>query len=208
MKSDRIQRRPNIAICVAAALLAIAPASIVRAADGDDFARIGAMSDATAQPLQLGVGQSVIRDLPEEAGEIYVGDPNVANAIVRTAKRIYISGVANGHTSIFALAKDGRRIAFFQVSVGRAVGELTSAPQCRDPGQRDSRAHRREHDHPHGIGGLGGGGAKGARYRLRLRQRFVVLSSGTGPSISISNGSSGRRRRRPAASRPAALREK
>ena len=35
------------------------------------------MSDSPAQPLQLGVGQSVIRDLPEEAGEIYVGDPNV-----------------------------------------------------------------------------------------------------------------------------------
>ena len=134
MKSDRIQRRQNIAICVSAALLAIAPASTVRAAEGDDFARMGAMSDATAQPLQMGVGQSVIRDLPEEAGEIYVGDPNVANAIVRTAKRIYISGVANGHTSIFALAKDGRRIAFFQVSVGRAIGELTALLNVAIPG--------------------------------------------------------------------------
>jgi pilus assembly protein CpaC len=134
MKSDRTQRRRNVAICVAAALLAIAPVSTVRAADGDDFARIGALSDAAAQPLQLGVGQSVIRDLPEDAGEIYVGDPNVANAIVRTAKRIYISGVANGHTSIFALAKDGRRIAFFQVSVGRAIGELTALLNVAIPG--------------------------------------------------------------------------
>ena len=134
MRSDRIQRRPNITICVAAALLAIAPASSARAADGDDFLRVGGMSDPTAQPLQLGVGQSVICDLPEEAGEIYVGDPNVANAIVRTAKRIYISGVANGQTSIFALAKDGRRIASFQVSVGRAVGELTKLLNIAIPG--------------------------------------------------------------------------
>jgi hypothetical protein len=168
MRSDRIQGRSNIAIFVAAALLAIAPASTVRAADGDDFARMGAMSDAMAQPLQLGVGQSVIRDLPEEAGEIYVGDPTVANAIVRTAKRIYISGVANGHTSIFALAKDGRRI------LGRSGRwRVDGAPQCRDPGQRHSRAHRREHDHSHRISGLGGGGAKGARHRFRLRQRFA-----------------------------------
>src|ERR1700734_1322886 len=134
MKSDRIRRRQNIAICVSAALLAIAPASTVRAADGDDFARMGAMPAAAPQPLQMGVGQSVIRDLPEEAGEIYVGDPTVANAIVRTAKRIYISGVANGHTSIFALAKDGRRIAFFQVSVGRAIGELTALLDVAIPG--------------------------------------------------------------------------
>ena len=141
MKSDRIQRRRNIAICVSAALLAIAPASTVRAADGDDFARMGAMSDATAVPLQMGVGQSVIRDLPEEAGEIYVGDPNVANAIVRTAKRIYISGVANGHTSIFALAKDGRRIAFFQVSVRRR-----RRPRRQIAQQPSGKGSQRSHD--------------------------------------------------------------
>ena len=182
MKSDRIQRRQAIAVFVSAALLAIAPTSNVRAADGDDFARMGAMSDATAQPLQMGVGQSVIRDLPEEAGEIYVGDPNVANAIVRTAKRIYISGVANGHTSIFALAKDGRRIAFFQVSVGRAIGELTALLNVAIPGNEISRADRREHNHPHGISGLGRGGAKGARHRFRLRQRFVNLILRSRPS--------------------------
>jgi pilus assembly protein CpaC len=134
MKSDRTGRRQTLAICVAAALVAIVPASTVRASDGDDYARTGAMSDAASQPLQLGVGQSVIRDLPEDAGEIYVGDPTVANAIVRTAKRIYISGVANGHTSIFALAKDGRKIAAFQISVGRAIGELTALLNVAIPG--------------------------------------------------------------------------
>jgi pilus assembly protein CpaC len=135
MKSDRTQRRRNLAICVAAALAAIVPVSTVRASEGDDFARMGAMSDATAH-IQLGVGESVIRDLPEEAGEIYVGDPTVANAIVRTAKRIYISGVANGQTTIFALAKDGRRIASIQVSVGRAVGELSNLLNAAIPGNQ------------------------------------------------------------------------
>jgi Flp pilus assembly secretin CpaC len=53
--------------------------------------------------LQLGVGKSVIVDLPEDASEIYVGDPRIANAIVRSARRIYVSGLANGQTSIFAL---------------------------------------------------------------------------------------------------------
>jgi pilus assembly protein CpaC len=135
MKSDRTQRRQTLAICVAAALVAIAPVSMVRAADGEDFARIGAMSDAVSH-LQLGVGESVIRDLPEDAGEIYVGDPTVANAIVRTAKRIYISGVANGQTTIFALAKDGRKIASIQVSVGRAVSELSNLLNAAIPGNQ------------------------------------------------------------------------
>jgi pilus assembly protein CpaC len=191
MKSDRIQKRRTIAICVSAALLAIAPASTVRAAEGDDFARMGAMSDATAQPLQMGVGQSVIRDLPEEAGEIYVGDPTVANAIVRTAKRIYISGVANGHTSIFALAKDGRRIAFFQVSVGRAIGELTALLNVAIPG---NEIHVRTVENTIILTGSVAS-AEEAQKALDIASGFVndspTPTSGTGPQISISSGSSG-----------------
>ena len=191
MKSDRIQRRQNIAICVSAALLAIAPASTVRAAEGGDFARMGAMSDAPAQPLQMGVGQSVIRDLPEEAGEIYVGDPTVANAIVRTAKRIYISGVANGHTSIFALAKDGRRIAFFQVSVGRAIGELTALLNVAIPG---NEIHVRTVENTIILTGSVAS-AEEAQKALDIASGFVndspTSTSGTGPQISISSGSSG-----------------
>ena len=82
----------------------------------------------------MGVGKSVIVDLPEEAGEIYVGDPKIANAIVRSAKRVYISGVANGQTTIFALAKDGRKIAIIEVSVGRDVGELSALLNAAIPG--------------------------------------------------------------------------
>jgi pilus assembly protein CpaC len=133
MKSDRIRRRQNIAICVSAALLAIAPASTVRAAGGD-YMRLGGASDVAAQRLQLGVGESRIVNLPEEAGEIYVGDPKIANAIVRTAKRIYISGVTNGQTTIFALARDGRAIAKFAVSIGRSTSELLAILNAAIPG--------------------------------------------------------------------------
>ena len=95
---------------------------------------ISSASDRAAKNLQLGVGKSVIVDLPEEAGEIYVGDPKIANAIVRSAKRIYVSGVANGQTSIFALAKDGRKIETIEVSVGRDVGELSILLNTAIPG--------------------------------------------------------------------------
>ncbi len=96
-------------------------------------APLGAAADASfsaqrnpARNLQLGVGKSVIVDLPEDAAEIYVGDPKIANAIVRSARRIYVSAVANGQTTIFALAGDGRQITTIEVSVGRDVGELVN----------------------------------------------------------------------------------
>jgi pilus assembly protein CpaC len=134
MTSDRVEGGSMIAICVAAALFAIGPASNARAAESIDSTRVGSLSDAGARTLQLGVGKSVIVDLPEEAGEIYVGDPKIANAIVRSARRVYISGVANGQTSIFALARDGRKIATIEVSVGRDVGELSALLNAAIPG--------------------------------------------------------------------------
>ncbi len=134
MISDRLQRRPRLAVWVSVAFLTIAPISIACAANTTDFTRLSGASDATTRNLQLGVGKSVIVDLPEEAGEIYVGDPKIANAIVRSARRVYVSGVANGQTSIFALARDGRKIATIEVSVGRDVGELSALLNAAIPG--------------------------------------------------------------------------
>ena len=190
MKSDRTQRRPNIILWVVAALLALSPASIVRAAEGFDSVRMGGASDPATQRLQLGVGQSVIFDLPEEAGEIYVGDPNVANAIVRSARRVYISGVANGQTSIFALARDGRRIAVIQVSVGRNVAELSNLLNTAIPG---NQIHVRTVENTIILTGSVAS-AEEAQKALDIANGFVNDSAASGPpgtSISISNGSSG-----------------
>jgi pilus assembly protein CpaC len=133
MRSDRIQKRPSVAICPAV-LLAIALATSARAADASDPPWVSSASEPRVQPLQLGVGQSRIVDLPEDAGEIYVGDPKIANAVVRTARRIYISGVSNGQTTIFAFAKNGRKIAAYQLSVGRAASELLAVLNAAIPG--------------------------------------------------------------------------
>ena len=189
MRFDRTRRRPSIIICAAAALLAIAPVSNACAAEGGDFLRVGGASDPSAERLQLGVGQSVIFDLPEEAGEIYVGDPNVANAIVRSAKRVYISGVANGQTSIFALARDGRKIATIQVSVGRAVTELLNLLNTAIPGN-EIRVRTVENT----IILTGSvASAEEAQRALDIADGFVndsTTSGSSGPSISISSGSS------------------
>jgi len=191
MRTDRILRRPGVVICVAAALLAFAPASRASAADDGYSPRAGSACNLGSQHLQLGVGQSVICDLPEEAGEIYVGDPSVANAIVRSARRIYISGVANGQTSIFALARDGRRIASIQVSVGRAVGELTNLLNTAIPG---NQIHVRTVENTIILTGSVAS-AEEAQKALDIADGFVndtqVAPTGSGTSISVSSGSGG-----------------
>jgi pilus assembly protein CpaC len=117
---DRFKQAGRAAALAALAWLVTAPAL---AGDAPPAA-FASVSRGEAKSLQLGVGRSMIIDLPEDAQEIFVGDPTIANAIVRSARRIYISTLQAGQTTIFALGKDGHKIAVLEVTVGRDVGEL------------------------------------------------------------------------------------
>ena len=122
------------AIAAATAALALLAGAGGAAAEPDGAPAAVGATGAPAQNLQLGVGRSKIVDLPADASEIYVGDPKIANAIVRSARRIYVSAVANGQTTIFALGADGRKIAAIDVTVGRDVGALTTLLNTAIPG--------------------------------------------------------------------------
>jgi pilus assembly protein CpaC len=50
--------------------------------------------------LALGIGKSVIIDLPREVKDVLVADPKIANAVVRSAQRAYIIGAAVGQTNV------------------------------------------------------------------------------------------------------------
>jgi pilus assembly protein CpaC len=122
---------PSVAL--AAALAAFTP-QIALAGDGATPNSYVVGAGEARKTLQLGVGRSVIVDLPQDATEIFVGDPKVANAVVRSARRLYVAAVANGQTTIFALAADGSKIAAIEVTVGRDIGELQELLNVALPG--------------------------------------------------------------------------
>lgn len=78
----------------------------------------------TATRLNIGVGKSVIVNLPREAAEIFVGNPRIANAVVRSSRNLYVIAMAGGQTTIFAMDKAGVQIARIEILVGRDIGEL------------------------------------------------------------------------------------
>jgi pilus assembly protein CpaC len=86
--------------------------------------QIETAAPGVARRISMGIGKSVIIDLPEDATEIFVGNPKVANAVVRSARKLYIIGMADGQTTVFALDAQGRQIAALEISIGRDVGEL------------------------------------------------------------------------------------
>ncbi len=75
--------------------------------------------------VSMGMGRSIIINLPRDAAEVFVGAPDVANAIVRSPRRIYIMAVKTGQTSIRAMDSSGNEIADIEVSVGQNIEALS-----------------------------------------------------------------------------------
>jgi len=85
-----------------------------RTADG-----IGMRGDRAARFLALGIGKSAVVELPSDAKDVLVANPAIANAVVRSARRAYLIGVAAGQTNVIFFDGEGRQIAAYDIEVGR-----------------------------------------------------------------------------------------
>lgn len=84
-------------------------------------------SDAGSQYVPLGVGKSVVLDLPRDIKDVLVGDPKIANAVIRSSRRAYIVGAAVGQTNVYFFDAEGRQIAGFDIAVTRDLNGLRQA---------------------------------------------------------------------------------
>ena len=84
-------------------------------------------SDANSRFVPLGVGKSVAIDLPADIKDVLVADPKIANAVVRSARRVYMIGVTVGQTNIFFFDAQGRQIAGFDIAVTRDLNGVRAA---------------------------------------------------------------------------------
>src|ERR1041384_3122247 len=83
--------------------------------------------DKAAQFMSLGVGKSVVVDLPGDIKDVLVADPKIANAVVRTARRAYIIGVAIGQTTDYFFDAEGKQLMAFDIAVTRDLNGIRAA---------------------------------------------------------------------------------
>src|SRR5688572_2469088 len=86
-----------------------------------------AAGEETAQFIALGIGKSVVIDLPVDVKDVLVADPKIANAVVRSARRAYLIGVAVGQTNVFFFDAAGRQIAGYDIAVTRDLNGVRAA---------------------------------------------------------------------------------
>jgi pilus assembly protein CpaC len=77
--------------------------------------------------LALGIGRSTVVDLPRDAKDVLVANPAIANAVVRSARRAYLIGVAPGQTNVIFFDGDGNQMAAYDIEVGRDASGVREA---------------------------------------------------------------------------------
>jgi pilus assembly protein CpaC len=136
MAKTALIRTLALAAMALGAIVAVAPPTLysVGAAELRADARVApgalpqvAASEVNSSFVPLGIGKSVVIDLPADVKDVLVADPKIANAVIRSARRAYLIGVAVGQTSIFFFDAQGRQLAGFDVAVTRDLNGIRGA---------------------------------------------------------------------------------
>ena len=88
---------------------------------------VAADGQLNARFLALGIGKSIVIDLPRDIKDVLVADPKIANAVVRSAQRAYIIGAAVGQTNIVFFDSAGQQIAAYDIAVKRDLNGVRAA---------------------------------------------------------------------------------
>ncbi|MEW6641464.1 MAG: type II and III secretion system protein family protein [Pseudomonadota bacterium] len=115
----------------AVAALTLNPVLPARAGEARAPAMAAATSAAVGQMnarfLPLGIGKSVVVDLPRDVKDVLVADPKIANAVIRSAQRAYIIGAAVGQTNIIFFDSSGQQISAYDIAVTRDLNGVRAA---------------------------------------------------------------------------------
>lgn len=121
-----------------AAVLALPFLGAPALANGDGpvpgYGTLVTQAQATVRAVKLGLNKSVVVDLPRDARDVLVSNPEVANAVIRTNRRIYLTGVKVGQTNIVVFDRAGQQIVSIELEVERDSRTLAAMLQRLVPG--------------------------------------------------------------------------
>ena len=84
--------------------------------------------------LPLGIGKSVVVDLPRDVKDVLVADPKIANAVIRSPQRAYIIGAGVGQTNVVFFDADGQQVSSYDIAVKRDLNGIRVALRQILPG--------------------------------------------------------------------------
>ncbi len=78
----------------------------------------------SSQQLDLPLNKGAIIELPEDARDVLVSNPEIVDAVVRTPRRIYVVGMKVGLTNAFFFTGSGKQLLNLEIRVERDMNAL------------------------------------------------------------------------------------
>ena len=93
-------------------------------AGGASVVKVDLAEGLQSQQMALPVGRSAVVDLPLDARDVLVSNPGVAQAVLRTPRRIFVLGLKSGVTDAIFFDAGGRRILALNIRVEQNTSSL------------------------------------------------------------------------------------
>ncbi|MFN3129788.1 type II and III secretion system protein family protein [Roseibium sp.] len=95
---------------------------------------VAAGERATDRILNVGIGRSVVINLAEDAADVLVSNPQIADAVLRTPRRIFVLGNTAGQSRLVLFGRSGRELASFDIRVEKDTSDITRIIRRLIPG--------------------------------------------------------------------------
>jgi pilus assembly protein CpaC len=132
-----IGTRAALVVTLALGLSAGGGLAVQSAAHAEAFPKsvtISAGERVAGRLLRVGIGRSVVINLVEEVADVIVSNPEVADAVVRSSRRVFIMGNKAGQASLFLFGRAGNQIASFDLAVENDTTDLNAMFRRAIPG--------------------------------------------------------------------------
>jgi pilus assembly protein CpaC len=86
---------------------------------------IAVSAQQVSRSVKVGLNKSLVIDLPRDARDILVSNPVIADAVIRTPRRIYVTGVAVGQSNVIIFDQAGQQIVTLDLQVERDSSNLS-----------------------------------------------------------------------------------
>ncbi len=109
------------AIAIAGPVMADTPTP---AATESRIIHVAASLNGEPQHVSLALNKAAVLELDTDVRDVFVANPQIADAVVRTPRRIFIMSLKIGQTNAIFLDAQGRHIASLEIAVGSDVTNL------------------------------------------------------------------------------------
>ena len=113
------------------------PVANLVAQPSDSDARVIKVATGHGQPvnqhLTLGLNKAAIVELDSDAKDVLVSSPDIADAVIKTPRRIFLFGTKTGQTNAFIFDEGGKQVLSLDIRVEKDVTDLAAMMKSNLP---------------------------------------------------------------------------